>query len=53
MWTATSEQTSHLLLLLWMACFVRGITPFYRRQEEIALGSMALQWRSRLTILRL
>jgi len=53
MWTATCEWTSHWLLLLWMACFVRRITPFYWRQEEVALGSMALKWRSRLTVLRL
>jgi hypothetical protein len=42
MWTATRKWTSHLLLLLRMACFARGLTPFYRRQEEVALGSMAL-----------
>jgi len=53
MWTATCEWTSHWLLVLWMACFVRRITPFYWRQEEVALGSVALKWRSRLTILRL
>jgi hypothetical protein len=36
-----------------MTSFVRGIIPFYWRQEKVALGSMTLKWRSRFTILRL
>jgi hypothetical protein len=53
MWTSTRKWTSYLLLLLGVSCFARGITPFYRREEEVALGPMALKWRSRLTVLGL